>query len=230
METKLSKKINWEKCDPWLKRIAQFASILTSIALAVFAGMQIYINNRIHEEDKALHQPIFQIKEHYYKSEGSDIYDYEEMEVYNNGESVQQFNNVNISTYLRFAYWNNEVRDTFYIPINGYFSATYSTPNLTGQIKYTKTVYLNYGEFGRIFNETKHSSASSEITDVLLIHVTKINYIDLFGEKRSRVFINKNMADEKQVAKIEQRSKEKFIHSWFINELSLSKIKEICYK
>lgn len=237
MEKNLPEQNNSKSCDKWLQRIAQLASILTSIALAVFAGMQIYINDRIHEEDKALHQPIFQIVENYKDFDGDANPYYNNLEVHNIGEPVQQIKDIDISTYLQFEYRDdykcrdNYKSDTFYIPIIAYFGVGYYTPNLTGLIRYTKTPYPNFGEFGRILNETRNGRAPSEFAHVTLIHVTKIIYIDLFGEEHTKIFYNKNIADEKQVAKIKQRSEEEFEYKmWYINELSFSKIKEICYK
>ena len=229
------KKVNSKKerkSASCLQRCAWVAEIVTSIALAFFAGLQFYDAYNKHIEEKLLQQPIFQIRTHLWKSEGSEVKDFAKIEIYNVGEKVKTIDDIDIRTYLEFEYTpkiGQHSLDTFYIPIRNYFDITYTTYNVDGLIAYTDNYYPNNGHVGRLNQETIHNRLPSEGAFVRILHITSIDYTDKLDKSHRIIFLENNSNQVRTMEKIKKKSEEAFsYHMWSIDELTLEKIKEIC--
>lgn len=222
----------WSMIDAWLQRIAWFFSIVTSVFIAVFTWQQVEINEKLGQDEHMLQQPVFQVQKVITKSEGSEAYDHEDIEVYNHGEMAKDIESVHLYTYLRFVYTPDIMKqycDTFYVPVY-YYGAKYTTYNLTGLVAYTQTTELNLKSYVRIYWETLHSSEYPTVVDLEKVTIVSVNYVDKLDKSHTVSFMNGESVSASQVASIAKRSMEISNNRiWDIYDLSYEKLKEICH-
>lgn len=226
------KKCNiWEIIDAWLQRVALLFGIITGVFVVIFTWKQVEINKKLGQDEHLLQQPIFQVQSDITKSEGSDIFDHEDIEIYNHGEIVKDIESVRLDSYIRFVYSPNIIkqqRDTFYVPVY-YFGVKYTTYNLKGLIAFTQTTEPNWAQYVELCREVQKSSEYPIVAEVDKVTFVSINYVDKLDKFHTVVFMNGKSVNENLKASIKEQNEALNNYKvWEFSDLSFDKLKEIC--
>ena len=216
-----------------LEIVYQIIGIISGIAIAVFTAIQVNINRKLIEDGRALHQPLFQVRFMDWKTPDSEIYNHTDVVVYNIGEPVKSFENINIQTYIKFQYQATRTNSTktYYIPIEKYFNWLVPTDSLKGKVALSYNPEPNSSYFFGIYKATIDSVKSPQYAFVQLQHVTTIFYTDKYDVKHQVYFINENAADKNDCALIQRESEKiKCMNPIYIDQLSFSKMMKIIEK
>lgn len=206
--------------------------IVTGIAMAIFAHQQVLMNKIVHEDSKALHQPIFKVVFDDWKSPNSDIDDHKDITIQNVGEEAKSIDNITLNTYIKFDYASkpNGAMYTYYIPIIGYFNWFILTGNLVGRVAFSynpqqnKLYSQNLHAAILDYNQDKHNFAMFE-----LMHLTKIQYVDKYNQSHVAYFINAGCATEEDYESIKRESdKLNIIDPIEISTITLQKLISLC--
>lgn len=218
--------------DKCLQRLSWFFSIITGVFGIVFACYQIQINKELTRESKMKDQPVFQVHFNLWGVDTTNIYAHEDIIIENKGEKPRYINTPEVLTYLKFDYRRNDKEPikTFYIPINGYFGYVLPTDSLTGRIAFTYTFAPNNAYFYKLHYESYELLQQQHVYALInMVHITKIDYTDKYNEQHITYFVNERNVDDKEAEDIINHSKQLFEYDiWHIEDLSLTKIKEIC--
>lgn len=218
-----------KKCDRNLQRAFWACSIVTGIFSILFAFYQLSINEKLMIKANKADQPVFQMNFVYWQSDTSSIKDHVDLWIGAKGEEPRRINDINIDTYLKFDYTDKKGSMTYYLPIKYYLGWPILTNNLSDTIAITYTSTPNNMQFARIYHEAMEESKYPVYAFVEMVYITKIDYLDKYGEPQEVYFVNKKEETKEEAMRIKQISQKQFEYDmWTIDQLSITKIKEIC--
>lgn len=129
--------------------------------------------------------------------------------IVNVGNVFKELVDVDVKTFIvSRAIQYQTTADTLFIPLKNYFSKYQKTGLLTDTIcYYSDTTSLSYTK--RYFNSTVKIPSSSNYRRLLsdYIHLTKIEYKDIYGETRDAFFYNSSVIDSDTYNYIIKKSK-----------------------
>jgi len=220
-----------EKCrlDVILQRTWWIVSIIAGLAGICFTFYQVSINSKLMIKANKADQPVFQMNFVYWQSDTSSVKDHVDLWIGAKGEEPRRINDINIDTYLKFDYTDKKGSMTYYVPIKYYLGWPILTNSLSDTIAITYTSTPNNMEFARIYHEAMEVSKYPEYAFVEMVYITQIDYLDKYGEPQEVYFVNKSEETKKEAMRIKQISQKQFgLDMWSIDQLSITKIKEIC--
>lgn len=223
-------RITKKKFQDILDAFYKFSVIVTGVAMAVFAWMQVSINNRLIEDGHALHQPNFQIDFRYRKSQGSAIKDNTDFTIYNVGETPKSIGEIDVRTYLKLNYkeiGKDEV--IYYIPVERYFNCTVPTDSLVDRIAYSYNPNPNSSYiFDLYLKSLDYNNNNRDCITVQLVHLFKIPYIDMYNEEHNVYFKGKYVIKEEEWMRIMNESNKLNTYPIPIEQVTLPMLIELC--
>lgn len=226
-------KMTKKKCHDILDLIYKISAILTGLAMAVFAWMQVSINNQLIEDNHALHQPNFKVSFLHWKSTGSYINDHTDVVIRNVGEAPKSLDDFLVETYIQFEYRETRASqaEIYYIPIERYFNWVVPTDSLVGKVALSfnpdpNSSYFYYLDLATIDYNKNHQG----YVTVRLRNLTRIQYTDKYQQSHVVYFINEEITTEEDWACIRKESEKLQIYPISIEQLSLAQLFKFCGK
>lgn len=204
--------------------------IATGIAMAVFAWMQVSINNQLIEDNHALHQPNFKVSFLHWKSKESYINDHTDIVIRNVGEAPKSIDDFLVETYIHFEYRETRASqaEIYYVPIERYFNWVVPTDSLVGKVALSynpdpNSSYFYYLDLATIDYNKKHQG----YVTVQLRHLIRIQYTDKYQQSHKVYFINEEITTEEDWDNIRKESEKLKMYPIPIEQLSLSQLLEL---
>lgn len=224
-------KITKKKIQDILDIIYKISVILTGVAMAVFAHQQVSINEKLIEDNHALHQPNFKVSFHQWKSTESYINDHTDVVLRNVGEAPKSIDDFLVETYIHFEYRETRASqaEIYYVPIERYFNWVVPTDSLVGKVALSynpdpNSSYFYYLDLATIDYNKKHQG----YVTVQLRHLIRIQYTDKYQQSHKVYFINEEIATKEDWDSIRKESEKLKMYPIPIEQLSLPQLFEFC--
>jgi hypothetical protein len=166
------------------------------------------INKRQADMQQNASQPVFRIAFPLYKLNGTEEYDTEVVEVFNDGNILKSFN-CKVETFYHLKHTAPRINENYYVPIIGYHFAQGRFTSLSGKLM---EGYLtnNHTHFIRLYDEAMVKSKGNVFYSIYKITIIKINYVDINNDKYTVYFKNRDEISKEEYDSIKDLANQYF--------------------
>ena len=200
-----------------VSRVVNYTTILTSITSAAVGVVTVFVmigqcdtQKRLLEVQEAEHQPTFIIKRSLYRSDSSNVNDYEEYSIENIGERVKNITKIDQKTFIEVSYSDNTKKIISYIPLQYYYQASFTTGDVQGVIQCSG--YSNYNKnhlkFSNLYQQALAYSGNkfNAYVFVAAIRFFIISYEDIYSKEHVVYMKDNNLVSQEYFEGIEKLS------------------------
>jgi hypothetical protein len=189
------------KFRQFLERNKIFFEIFSLVGLGgmaiILSGAAVYVSSKqatIAEKQTQLthiaQSPFIWVRERLLKNEASGMYEEQTLEVSNEGYRLSGFSS-DVSVFFAVStYDSKQGKIVAYVPVNGYYTAEYSTGRPTGLLATWKG-FKNNSSFYRIYSEMLDRSRGAADRTYLVdkLVVVRVSYHDYAGQALTEYYI-----------------------------------------
>ncbi len=180
--------------------IISLATLIVSIANAIFVGQQTKINKMLYGVQMEQMQPYYIIRTSLEMDSTDGIYGTEHLKIFNNGYTNVSSIVTDIVVFELYRVQKNVI-DTVRFKINDYFYAAFHSGSEDGRRVYHTYEQGNYGYFYGLYLDALHDRKDGVSYFLNKTILVRIDYSDLFGNYHAKYYIDKEEVQEQKYKK-----------------------------
>lgn len=197
----------------WANLISATGTVTVGIATIFVMFQENSIQNRLAKMEEAEHQPVFVIREKINENiEGNDSFLSQEFYLYNQGAIVKSIKDFTFDVFYVIEYKNK----TYYAPILDFYGLHTLPRALQGEISHSYNSGHNLSRFPQSYLRGGLKDGSD--IKARLLTTYKVEYVDLFGEKKAAYFKGESEISDYEYKAIAQKAGKDFHGRFFLVE------------
>jgi hypothetical protein len=206
------KKKGDKEWSAWANLISATGTVIVGVATIFVMFQENSIQIRLAKMEEAEHQPVFVLRERIEEHiENGDKFLNQEFYCYNHGAIVKSIEDFTFDVFYEIKY-NNK---SYYAPIIDFYALHTLTGALQGEIVHSYNSVNNLSHFPQSYLSGEVNKNSIEAR---LLTTYKVEFIDLFGEKKAAYFKGESEISDYEYKAIAQKAGKDFHGRFFLVE------------